>query len=76
MAAIKEATDNIRRVTDLRNAVGDRYQLFMGVDDLSFDGLAVGAQSICTSPSSTASWRSTRTCQCNRPQSFGYAPRR
>ena len=43
LVAIKESTDNIRRVTDLRNAVGDRYQIFMGVDDLSFEGLAVGA---------------------------------
>jgi dihydrodipicolinate synthase/N-acetylneuraminate lyase len=44
--AIKESTDNIRRITDLRNAVGTRYQLFMGVDDLSFEGLAVGADGL------------------------------
>jgi 4-hydroxy-tetrahydrodipicolinate synthase len=46
IVAIKESTDNIRRITDLRNAVGDRYQLFMGVDDLSFEGLAVGADGL------------------------------
>lgn len=46
ITAIKESTDNIRRVTDLRNAVGDRYQIFMGVDDLSFEGLAVGADGL------------------------------
>lgn len=46
LVAIKESTDNIRRITDLRNAVGDRYQLFMGVDDLSFEGLAVGADGL------------------------------
>jgi 4-hydroxy-tetrahydrodipicolinate synthase len=46
LVAIKESTDNIRRITDLRNAVGTRYQLFMGVDDLSFEGLAVGADGL------------------------------
>jgi 4-hydroxy-tetrahydrodipicolinate synthase len=46
LEAIKESTDNIRRVTDLRNAVGDRYAIFMGVDDLSFEGLAVGADGL------------------------------
>lgn len=46
IAAIKESTDNIRRVTDLRNALGDRYQIFMGVDDLSYEGLAVGADGL------------------------------
>ena len=46
LVAIKESTDNIRRITDLRNAVGNRYQLFMGVDDLSFEGLAVGADGL------------------------------
>lgn len=46
LVAIKESTDDIRRVTDLRNALGDRYQIFMGVDDLSFEGLAVGADGL------------------------------
>ncbi|MDY7538720.1 dihydrodipicolinate synthase family protein [Undibacterium sp. RTI2.1] len=46
LVAIKESTDNIRRITDLRNVLGDRYQLFMGVDDLSFEGLAVGADGL------------------------------
>jgi 4-hydroxy-tetrahydrodipicolinate synthase len=46
IVAIKESTDNIRRITDLRNTVGNRYQLFMGVDDLSFEGLAVGADGL------------------------------
>jgi dihydrodipicolinate synthase/N-acetylneuraminate lyase len=46
IVAIKESTDNVRRITDLRNAVGNRYQLFMGVDDLSFEGLAAGADGL------------------------------
>ena len=46
IAAIKESTDNIRRITDLRNTVGDRYQLFLGVDDLAFEGLALGCDGL------------------------------
>jgi dihydrodipicolinate synthase/N-acetylneuraminate lyase len=46
LVAIKESTDNIRRVTDLRNTVGDRYQLFIGVDDLSFEALALGCDGL------------------------------
>lgn len=46
IVAIKESSDNVRRITDLRNAVGERYQLFMGVDDLSFEGLAAGADGL------------------------------
>ncbi len=53
LVAIKESTDNIRRLTDLRNTVGQRYQLFIGVDDLSFEGLALGCDGLlaglCTS---------------------------
>ena len=32
--AIKESSENVRRMTDLKNACGDRYLLFCGVDDL------------------------------------------
>ncbi|GAB7548530.1 dihydrodipicolinate synthase family protein [Cupriavidus sp. CuC1] len=46
IVAIKESTDNIRRITDLRNTVGDRYQLFLGVDDLSYEGLALGCDGL------------------------------
>lgn len=46
LVAIKESTDNIRRLTDLRNTVGLRYQLFIGVDDLSFEGLALGCDGL------------------------------
>ncbi|CAM2008176.1 dihydrodipicolinate synthase family protein [Acanthopleuribacter pedis] len=41
--AIKESSDNVRRVTDLRNACGTRYQIFCGVDNLALESLAVGA---------------------------------
>ncbi|WP_077036884.1 dihydrodipicolinate synthase family protein [Pelomonas sp. KK5] len=46
LVAIKESTDNIRRLTDLRNVVAQRYQLFIGVDDLSFEGLALGCDGL------------------------------
>ncbi|GAB1575277.1 dihydrodipicolinate synthase family protein [Bordetella petrii] len=46
IAAIKESTGDVRRVTDLRNALGDRYQIFMGVDDLAYEGLALGCDGL------------------------------
>jgi 4-hydroxy-tetrahydrodipicolinate synthase len=46
IAAIKESTGDIRRITDLRNTVGDRYQLFLGVDDLAYEGLALGCDGL------------------------------
>lgn len=46
IAAIKESSGDIRRITDLRNALGDRYRLFMGVDDLAFEGLTLGCDGL------------------------------
>ncbi|MDC8784579.1 dihydrodipicolinate synthase family protein [Roseateles koreensis] len=46
LVAIKESSDDIRRITNLRNALGQRYQLFIGVDDLSFEGLAIGCDGL------------------------------
>lgn len=40
--AIKESSENVRRITDLRNLVGDRYRLFCGVDDLVLESLVLG----------------------------------
>jgi len=42
VVAIKEETGDIRRVTDLFNAFGDRFQIFCGVDDLIVESLALG----------------------------------
>jgi len=44
LVAIKESSDNVRRITDLRNAVGSRYILFSGVDDLALESHAAGAE--------------------------------
>jgi len=46
IAAIKESTGDIRRITDLRNTVGERYQIFCGVDDLAYEALALGADGL------------------------------
>lgn len=42
IVAIKEETGDIRRVTDLYNAFGDRFDIFCGVDDLLLESVALG----------------------------------
>jgi 4-hydroxy-tetrahydrodipicolinate synthase len=41
--AIKESSENVRRITDLKNRCGDRYLLFCGVDDLILESTLLGA---------------------------------
>lgn len=41
--AIKESSDDIRRSIDIINRLGDRFDLFTGVDNLAFEALSVGA---------------------------------
>jgi len=43
LVAIKESSENVRRITDLKNACGDRYVLFCGVDDLVLESVLLGA---------------------------------
>jgi len=43
LVAIKESSENPRRITDLKNACGDRYILFCGVDDLILETMHLGA---------------------------------
>lgn len=40
--ALKESSGDTRRITDLRNAVGDRYAIFTGVDDLALESAVLG----------------------------------
>jgi 4-hydroxy-tetrahydrodipicolinate synthase len=40
--AIKESSDDCRRVTDIMNRCGNRYALFSGVDDLAFESAMLG----------------------------------
>ncbi|HEV3007114.1 MAG TPA: dihydrodipicolinate synthase family protein [Pirellulales bacterium] len=42
--AIKESSENVRRITDLTNVLGDRYLLFCGVDDLGLESGLLGAE--------------------------------
>jgi len=41
--AIKESSDNVRRITDIINLSGDRFQVFTGVDNLALESFAMGA---------------------------------
>jgi 4-hydroxy-tetrahydrodipicolinate synthase len=43
LVAIKESSENPRRITDLKNVCGDRYVLFCGVDDLVYESVLLGA---------------------------------
>ncbi len=40
--AIKESSENVRRITDIRNLCKDRYLLFSGVDDLVMESYVLG----------------------------------
>ncbi len=56
--AIKESSDNVRRITDILNLVSDRYQIFTGVDDLALESLVLGAAGwvaglVCAFPKET-----------------------
>ena len=56
--AIKESSDDVRRISDIRNLVGDRYALFTGVDDLAMESLLLGASGwvaglVCAFPRET-----------------------
>lgn len=42
--AIKESSEDTRRITDIRNRCGDRYTLLCGVDDLVLESLVLGAE--------------------------------
>jgi len=42
IVALKESSDNVRRITDIVNACVDRYILFCGVDDLIVESAMLG----------------------------------
>lgn len=44
IVAIKESSDNPRRITDIVNLHRDRFLLFSGVDDLVLESVLLGAQ--------------------------------
>ncbi len=43
LVAIKESSEDVRRITDLKNTCGERYVIFSGVDDLVLESLLLGA---------------------------------
>jgi len=56
--AVKESSDDVRRVTDIVNRLGDRYQLFTGVDNLAMESLLMGSDGwvaglVCAFPEET-----------------------
>jgi 4-hydroxy-tetrahydrodipicolinate synthase len=44
IVALKESAPDSRRFTDIFNAVGERFVLFAGLDDVAFEGLCLGAR--------------------------------
>jgi 4-hydroxy-tetrahydrodipicolinate synthase len=44
IVCLKESAPDTRRFTDLFNAIGDRYILFAGLDDVALEGLILGAK--------------------------------
>jgi 4-hydroxy-tetrahydrodipicolinate synthase len=43
LAAVKESSTDVRRITWIRELVGNRLAIFVGVDDAIVEGIAVGA---------------------------------
>ena len=62
LVAIKESSENVRRITDLVNLLGDRYILFGGVDDLVLESILLGAQGWISRPGQRLPARRTGRC--------------
>src|SRR5215207_1624199 len=43
LEAVKESSTDVRRITWIRELIGDRLAIFVGVDDAIVEGIAVGA---------------------------------
>jgi 4-hydroxy-tetrahydrodipicolinate synthase len=69
LVAIKESSANTRRVTELRNTVGDRYAIFTGVDDLLLESAILGidgwvaGSGIAFPVDNQRLWQLTRECR-------------
>jgi 4-hydroxy-tetrahydrodipicolinate synthase len=44
LAAVKESSTDVRRITAIRSLLGDRLALLVGVDDLILEGIQAGAE--------------------------------
>ena len=70
--ALKESSGDTRRITDIRNIIGDRYAIFTGVDDLllecailGIDGWVAGS-GIAFSAENQYFWDLTRRSEWNK----------
>ncbi len=72
--ALKESSGNTRRITDIRNLLGNRYAIFTGVDDLILESAILGidgwvaGSGIAFPQENQYFWELTRTCQWERAQ--------
>lgn len=41
--AIKESSDDVRRITAIKNLTGDRFRIFCGVDNIALEAMVLGA---------------------------------
>lgn len=56
--AVKESSDDVRRVTKIFNLCGERFRIFTGVDNLALESFAMGAHGwvaglVCAFPAET-----------------------
>lgn len=56
--AVKESSDDVRRITAIRNLTGERYRIFCGVDNIALEALLLGADGwvaglVCAFPRET-----------------------
>ncbi len=69
--AIKESSENVRRITDLKNLCGDRYILFCGVDDLVLESMLLGAVGLGLGPGQCVPRRESPACGTSPPPAAG-----
>jgi 4-hydroxy-tetrahydrodipicolinate synthase len=58
IVAIKESSDDVRRITEIYGRTGDRFQVFTGVDNLALESILLGAVGwvaglVCAFPAET-----------------------
>jgi dihydrodipicolinate synthase/N-acetylneuraminate lyase len=74
--ALKESSGDVRRITDLRNTVGDRYAIFTGVDDLALEASILGidgwvaGSGIAFPPENQYFWQLTRNGKWEKAREF------
>ena len=54
VVAVKESSDDVRRVIAIRNALGERLAIFTGVDNLALESCLMGADGWADLPAQAA----------------------